>query len=71
MAIWSKDGTDLYADPSDILPADLQTTSNFLFRDSADAGDYEFIVIDGNGCFAISNTISTVSYTHLTLPTKA
>ncbi|MDT0622140.1 T9SS type B sorting domain-containing protein [Croceitalea vernalis] len=62
MAIWSKDGTDLYADPSDILPADLQTTSNFLFRDSTDAGDYEFIVIDGNGCFAISNTISIDFY---------
>ncbi len=58
MAIWSKDGVDLYASPSDIPVTDLQTTPNILFRDSADAGDYEFVVIDSNGCFAISNSIS-------------
>ena len=58
MAIWSKDGVDLYVNPSDILLADLQTTPNILFRDSIDAGEYEFIVIDSNGCYAISNAIA-------------
>jgi gliding motility-associated-like protein/uncharacterized repeat protein (TIGR01451 family) len=58
MAIWSKDGVDLYASPSDIPVADLQTTPNILFRDSTDAGDYEFVVIDSNACFAISNSIT-------------
>ena len=58
MAIWSKDGVDLYTSPSDIPVAGLQTTPNILFRNSADAGDYEFVVIDSNGCFAISNSIT-------------
>jgi gliding motility-associated-like protein/uncharacterized repeat protein (TIGR01451 family) len=58
MAIWSKDGVDLYANPTDIPLADLQSTPNVLFRDSADAGDYEFVVIDSNGCFAVSNSIT-------------
>lgn len=58
MAIWSKDGVDLYTSPSDIPVADLQTTPNILFRDSTDVGDYEFVVIDSNGCFAISNSIT-------------
>ncbi|WP_051554818.1 ice-binding family protein [Maribacter antarcticus] len=58
MAIWSKDGVDLYANPSDIPAADLQSTPNVLFRDSTDAGDYEFVVIDSNGCFAVSNSIT-------------
>lgn len=57
MAIWSKDGVDLYVNPSDIPLTELQTTPNILFRDSADAGEYEFIVIDGNGCFTVSNVI--------------
>lgn len=60
MAIWSKDGVDLYANPTDIALIDLQTTPNILFRDGSDAGEYEFIVIDSNGCFAISNSILVV-----------
>jgi gliding motility-associated-like protein/uncharacterized repeat protein (TIGR01451 family) len=58
MAIWSINGVDLYTSTADILAADLQTTPNILFRDSTDAGDYEFVVIDSNGCFAISNSIT-------------
>lgn len=66
MAIWSKDGVDLYTDPSDITAADLQTTPNFLFGYRGapityfpnEDGDYEFIVFDDNGCFAISNTVT-------------
>jgi gliding motility-associated-like protein/uncharacterized repeat protein (TIGR01451 family) len=60
MAIWSIDGTDLYPNPpsiSDILPADLQTATNFTFTDAADAGRYEFIVFDDSGCYAISNEV--------------
>lgn len=57
MAIWSKDGVDLYTDQSDIPPANWQTTPNILFRDSADAGEYVFIVKDSNDCVELSNSI--------------
>ncbi len=62
MAIWSINGVDLYTDPSAVPTTALQTTTNFIFRDSTDAGDYEFIAIDSNGCYAISNTISLEFY---------
>ena len=64
MAIWSKVGTDSYsyADLSDIPTDDWQTTTSFLFSDSTDAGDYEFIVKDSNGCFAISNSVTVDHY---------
>ncbi|MEM9000690.1 MAG: T9SS type B sorting domain-containing protein [Bacteroidota bacterium] len=65
MAIWSKDGVDLYASPSDVPASALQTTPSFLFGYRGtpttyfpnEDGDYEFIVFDGNGCFAISNSV--------------
>ncbi|WP_435622582.1 T9SS type B sorting domain-containing protein [Flagellimonas sp.] len=65
MAIWSKDGVDLYATPGDVPLAALQTTPNFLFGYRGtpttyfpnEAGDYEFIVFDDNGCFTISNSV--------------
>lgn len=60
MAIWSKDGTDLYPSPpnmANILVSDIQTASNFSFSDAADAGIYEFIVFDDSGCYAISNSV--------------
>ncbi len=60
MAIWSKDGTDLYTDEALIPDADFQTTASFLFGDSGNPhaeGDYVFIVRDGNGCFATSNSV--------------
>ena len=60
MAIWSKDGVDLYANTSDILPGDLQTGSNFLFSDSLEAGEYTFIVFDDNNCSAISNSVTVL-----------
>ncbi len=65
MAIWSRDGVDLYPSPpnlSDIPAANIQTTNNFLFRDGADAGDYQFIVFDSSGCYAISNTVTVEFY---------
>ena len=65
MAIWSKDGVDLYATPGDVPVSALQTTPNFLFGYRGtpttyfpnEAGDYEFIVFDDNGCFTISNSV--------------
>lgn len=79
MAIWSKDGVDLYADPSDVPTSEMQTNTNFLFGYRGtpttyfpnEDGDYQFIVFDDNGCYAISNTVTmeelgglTVSATH-------
>ncbi len=65
MAIWSKDGVDLYADPSAVPSTALQTNPNFLFGYRGtpatyfpnEAGDYEFIVFDDNGCHSISNSV--------------
>lgn len=58
MAIWSKNGVDLYANTSDIPSTALQNTTNFLFRTSSEAGEYEFIVFDNSGCSAISNIVT-------------
>lgn len=60
MAVWSKDGMDLYPSPpslSDIPPGSVQTASSFLFNAPMEAGDYEFVVFDDNGCHAISNVV--------------
>lgn len=61
MAVWSKDGVALYADFDAIPIEEIQTTTNFLFRDSTEEGTYTFIVKDANGCTAISNEV-TISY---------
>lgn len=65
MAIWSKDGVPLYSDPSDIPASAIQTAPSFLFGHRGNPstyfpnenGDYTFIVMDGNGCHEISNTV--------------
>lgn len=57
MAIWSKNGADYYTNTSDVPSSALQSTTSFLFRTSSEAGEYEFIVFDGNGCYAISNVV--------------
>ncbi|MGB5319761.1 T9SS type B sorting domain-containing protein [Eudoraea sp.] len=56
-AIWSYNGVDLYATLSDIPGSAFQDTSDFFFNDTQ-AGDYEFIVVDGNNCSFISNVAS-------------
>ena len=64
MAIWSINGTPLYPNPPNIstIPAvNIQTSNNFTFSNSSDAGTYEFIVFDDSGCYAISNT-TNLSY---------
>ncbi|MEX0291599.1 MAG: hypothetical protein AB3N14_21025, partial [Flavobacteriaceae bacterium] len=58
-AIWSYNGTDLYATVGDIPAGAFQDTNDFSFT-AAEAGDYEFIVVDANNCFAISN-IATIA----------
>ena len=66
MAIWSKDGVDLYTDVASVPNSALQTDPTFLFgyRGTPETyfpnedGDYEFIVFDDNGCHAISNTVT-------------
>ena len=65
LAIWSKDGIDLYPDPGSIPASALQTNTNFLFGYRGNPlvyypnenGDYTFIAIDDNGCYAISNIV--------------
>ncbi len=60
MAVWSVNGTDLYTDETSVPPGDFTTVSTFTFghANTYGAGDYEFIVADGNGCFAISNEVT-------------
>jgi len=65
MAIWSKNGVDLYSDPSNIPASAIQTNVTFLFGYRGtpstyfpnEEGDYTFIVKDSNNCYAISNTV--------------
>ena len=65
MAIWSKDGVDLYTSPGDVPTTAMQTNPNFLFGYRGtpvtyfpnEAGDYEFIVFDDNGCSSVSNSV--------------
>ncbi|WP_394970698.1 T9SS type B sorting domain-containing protein [uncultured Croceitalea sp.] len=65
VAIWSKDGTNLYTDEASVPDSAYETTSSFLFGYRGtpstyfpnEDGDYRFIVRDGNGCYAISNSV--------------
>jgi len=54
-AIWSYNGANLYTDISDIPATAYQTTSDFTFA-NGEEGTYQFVVVDGNNCFAISNS---------------
>ncbi|MCK0161228.1 T9SS type B sorting domain-containing protein [Allomuricauda sp. F6463D] len=54
-AIWSYNGTDLYTDIGDIPPTAYQTTNDFTFT-NGEEGTYEFVVVDGNNCYVISNS---------------
>ncbi|MCL6274248.1 T9SS type B sorting domain-containing protein [Muricauda sp. 2012CJ35-5] len=58
-AIWSYNGTDLYASVGDIPGGAFQFTSDFNFT-NGEEGDYEFVVVDGNNCSFISNSVSIV-----------
>ncbi len=60
MAIWSKDGTQLYSNENSVPDDKFQTNASFLFGNDGNPnreGDYQFILRDGNGCFAISNEV--------------
>ncbi|PCJ97741.1 MAG: hypothetical protein COA50_04700, partial [Flavobacteriaceae bacterium] len=56
-AIWSYNGTDLYATVGDIPGGAYQVPNDFSFT-NVEAGDYEFIVVDSNNCTAISNMVT-------------
>ena len=64
-AIWSKDGTPLYTDAASIPAGDFQTNTNFVFGYRGnpavyypgEAGEYVFLVMDSNGCYALSNVV--------------
>ncbi len=60
MAIWSIDGVTSYTDVSSVPDSEFRTTASFLFGDTGNPngeGDYVFIVKDGNGCDALSNSV--------------
>ena len=56
-ALWAFNGVPLYPDIASI-PGGAYQTSNVFSFDSTQAGDYQFIVVDGNNCPAYSNTVS-------------
>ena len=58
-AIWSYNGVDLYPDVASIPGGAYQTGNSYSFN-AAQAGDYEFIVVDGYNCSFISNEITIV-----------
>lgn len=69
-AIWSKDGTQLYPTVGDIPGGAYQVEDTFTFgwRDTdgdgtdeyfpGEDGDYVFVVVDANNCFAFSNEVT-------------
>ncbi|SMC60545.1 T9SS type B sorting domain-containing protein [Cellulophaga tyrosinoxydans] len=65
MAIWSKDGVALYSNEISVPASAYTTEVSFLFgyRGSPityypnEEGDYVFILKDGNGCYAFSNSV--------------
>ena len=66
-AIWSYNGTDLYtgtdiADQISNIPGSAyQIGLNNIFTfTNGEEGDYEFIIIDANNCYAISNVATIV-----------
>ncbi|NKI31229.1 T9SS type B sorting domain-containing protein [Croceivirga thetidis] len=56
-AIWSHDGVDLYPDVASIPGSAYQIGTTYSFN-ASEAGDYEFIVVDGYNCSFISNEIT-------------
>ena len=61
-AIWSyidEGGTVVtsYSDVSEIPAGEFQTANDFTIA-NGEEGDYQFVVIDGNNCPAISNTVT-------------
>ena len=58
-AIWSYNGADLYASVGDIPAGAYQVANDFSFT-NGEEGDYEFVVVDGNNCSFISNSVSIV-----------
>ncbi|WP_025616278.1 T9SS type B sorting domain-containing protein [Cellulophaga baltica] len=86
-AIWSKDGTELYTDISDIPASNFQTTDIFEFgytttggptETDTDApyvytkvpnedGVYTFVVVDANGCYIESNSVTVEDLGSMTI----
>ncbi|MBU2996843.1 T9SS type B sorting domain-containing protein [Cellulophaga baltica] len=60
MAIWSKDGVELYASIDDIPDSEKQDTNDFLFLDGTDAGEYVFVLIDASNCSTLSNSVTLI-----------
>lgn len=58
-AIYNYNGADLYATLNDIPASAYQTHNTFDFS-AADAGTYQFVVVDSNNCVAFSNTVEIV-----------
>ena len=64
-AIWSKDGSTSYTGPSDIPVEEFQkdTISPGVFTfNSGEQGNYQFIVVDSNNCWALSNVVTVTDY---------
>ena len=56
-AIWSINSVNLYTNLTDIPASAYQSLSTFEFTPGQE-GTYEFIAVDGNNCFSISNMVS-------------
>ena len=56
-AIWSYNGATPYSDITDIPGTEFQISSNFTIT-AGNEGSYQFVVVDGNNCWALSNTVT-------------
>ncbi|MFT5212901.1 MAG: putative repeat protein (TIGR01451 family), partial [Patiriisocius sp.] len=56
-AIWSYNGLDLYTSPDAISISDFFTSTSLDVKEDK-LGTYEFLVMDANNCWAISNEVT-------------
>ncbi|WP_408032583.1 DUF6923 family protein, partial [Tenacibaculum xiamenense] len=64
-AVWTSQGTDLYASVSDIPPSEFFTANTYNVA-NGNEGIYRFVVIDSNNCSSISNPVDIVVEAPLT-----
>ncbi|MEH6679565.1 MAG: T9SS type B sorting domain-containing protein [Sediminicola sp.] len=57
-AIWSKNGVALYPSGITSIPANAYQVDTIFNFATGEQGDYEFVVVDSNNCFSISNQIT-------------
>ena len=59
-AIWAYNGATTYTTISDIPASEFQTNNQFTIS-NGDEGDYQFVIVDNNNCWALSNEVTVIN----------